>query len=131
GPGEGEAAQQHRHGGRAAQAPSKRARHHDGFPPLQRWVLISSNLDTSPRVRKPPIRPVQRPIMRYARERRCQDGAMSMRSEGRPPDPGGALPAAAEASRLVAADRDDPAERFRLEAVFYDQRVGGHSIGSY
>ena len=54
-----------------------------------------------------------------------------MTKSGPRPDPGGPTPAAPRAERLVAAVRDDPAERLRLAAGFYDQRVGGRSIRAY
>ena len=47
------------------------------------------------------------------------------------PDPDGSIPAAAQADRLVAAVRDDPAQRLRLAVGFYDQRAGGRSIRAY
>lgn len=56
---------------------------------------------------------------------------MTKRESGPRPDPDGSRPAAPHADRLVAAVRDDPAQRLRLAAGFYDQRVGGRSIRAY
>ena len=56
---------------------------------------------------------------------------MTRRAGGPRPDPDGSTPAAARAGQLVAAVRDDPDERLRLAAGFYDQRVAGHSIRAY
>ena len=56
---------------------------------------------------------------------------MTKRESGPRPDPDGSTPAALHAGRLVAAVRDDPAERLRLAAGFYDQRAGGRSIRAY
>ena len=56
---------------------------------------------------------------------------MTKRESDPRPDPDGSTPAAPHADRLVAAVRDDPAQRLRLAAGFYDQRVGGRSIRAY
>jgi hypothetical protein len=56
---------------------------------------------------------------------------MTRRAGGPRPDPDGSTPAAPQADRLVAAVRDDPAQRLRLAAGFYDQRAGGRSIRAY
>ncbi|GAA4160261.1 hypothetical protein GCM10022251_38080 [Phytohabitans flavus] len=56
---------------------------------------------------------------------------MTKRLGGPRPDSDGSTPAALRAGELVAAVRDDPAQRLRLAAGFYDQRVGGHSIRAY
>jgi hypothetical protein len=56
---------------------------------------------------------------------------MTKRESGPRPDPAGSTPAARRADQLVAAVRDDPAQRLRLAAGFYDQRVGGRSIRAY
>lgn len=53
---------------------------------------------------------------------------MTKRGSGRRPDPDGSTPAALQADQRVAAIRDDPAQRLRLAAGFYDQRVGGRRI---
>ena len=56
---------------------------------------------------------------------------MAKREGGPRPDPDGSVPAAPRADQLVASVRDDPAQRLRLAAGFYDQRVGGRSIRAY
>src|SRR5262245_18248666 len=56
--------------------------------------------------------------------------SMTTRESGPRPDHDGPV-AALRADRLVAAVRDDPAQRLRLAAGFYDQRAGGHSIRAY
>jgi hypothetical protein len=56
---------------------------------------------------------------------------MARREGGRCLEPDGSTPAARHAHRLVAAVRDDPAQRLRLAAGFYDRRAGGRSIRAY
>jgi hypothetical protein len=56
---------------------------------------------------------------------------MTKRESGPRPDPDGSTPAAPHADQLAAAVRDDPAQRLRLAAGFYDQRAGGRSIRAY
>lgn len=56
---------------------------------------------------------------------------MTKRENGPRPAPHGSTPAAPHADQLVAAVRDDPAQRLRLAAGFYDQRAGGRSIHAY
>jgi len=53
---------------------------------------------------------------------------MAKRESGPRRDPDGSMPAASHADHLVAEVRDDPAQRLRLAAGFYDQRVGGRRI---
>ena len=56
---------------------------------------------------------------------------MTKRVSGPRPDPDGTTTAALHAERLVAAVRDDPAQRLRLAAGFYEQQAGGQSIRAY
>ena len=56
---------------------------------------------------------------------------MTKRAGGFRSDPDRSTPAAAHADELVASVRDDPAQRLRLAAGFYDQRPGGRSIRAY
>jgi hypothetical protein len=46
-------------------------------------------------------------------------------------DGDGSTPAATRAEEMVAVVRDNPDDRLRLAARFYDQKIGGHSIRPY
>lgn len=56
---------------------------------------------------------------------------MTERENDPRPDPDGPTPATAHADQLVAAVRDDPAQRLRLAAGFYEKQAGGRSIRAY
>jgi hypothetical protein len=56
---------------------------------------------------------------------------MTTRDHASRPDPDGPTAAGVRAGHLVAAVRDDPAQRLRLAAGFYDRRAGGRSIRAY
>jgi len=56
---------------------------------------------------------------------------MTKRESGIRPDPDGSTPAATRAEQLVAAVRDDPTQRLRTAAGFYDQRACGRNIRGY